>query len=388
MLDRAVNNRNFDNWIDEWSAARPAVAKPRLRDGTMRFGIFWPYAQTALPTTLLIERNPDVMDVTNHIRLARAVEQAGFDAILLPDGYAAQSHEASEIKFLDPSTSGVIWAVPLIMATKRIGIFSTLHTTYLHPLHIARFGAHLSHLSGGRWGWNIVAGHRITEASLFGYEELPDHENRYARAEEMVRIVRKLWESPLGVDHQSDLFKVRGRMRGPFPVGSPALVSAASSGRGHDFAIAHCDYLFGQVSQESGISEIISDMTARAEAANKPPPPLLITAVVLIRDEPGLARQHIEELYASFDPVVFDQLIGSRGRITQGGKVTDFPILAGTTDEVAEQIIDLHRRTGVSGLVLRMPYWAPEEALRLAPVFAKLQKAGVWSPPEARDYCW
>ncbi len=38
--------------------------------------------------------------------------------------------------------------------------------------------------------------------------------------------------------------------------------------------------------------------------------------------------------------------------------------------------------------MLQLPLWSKEEALRLAPVFAVLENAGVWTPPATREYCW
>ncbi len=62
-----------------------------------------------------------------------------------------------------------ILATPIIMATWHLGVFTTMHTPFLHPTQTARFGSHLDRLSGGRWGWgwNIVNGCRDYEASLF-----------------------------------------------------------------------------------------------------------------------------------------------------------------------------------------------------------------------------
>jgi alkanesulfonate monooxygenase SsuD/methylene tetrahydromethanopterin reductase-like flavin-dependent oxidoreductase (luciferase family) len=369
-------------------SARMRFRKPRLRDGKLRFGIFWPYSQTTMPSEMLAQRNPDVMDLDNHMRLAQSVEQAGFDMILVADGYAVPSTRAHEIMFQDPSTHAVIWTVPLIMATRRIGIVSTIHTTFFHPVQIARFGSHLAHLSGGRWGWNIVAGHRIGEARLFGHDQLLDHDVRYRQAEETLQVALKIWENPSGIDHDGEMFKVHGRMRGPFPPERPVLVNAASSATGRAFATRHCDFLFATVSDEAGIVTIADDLRARAAEAGRAPLPILITALVMVRPGAGAARREYDEIIASLDPVVQGALSEARGRITQGGKMTDFPVILGTEAEVAEQIIALYRNTGVGGLMLRLIYWTPQEIATLLPVLERLERAGVWVPPERRGHSW
>jgi alkanesulfonate monooxygenase SsuD/methylene tetrahydromethanopterin reductase-like flavin-dependent oxidoreductase (luciferase family) len=369
-------------------SARMRFRKPRLRDGKLRFGIFWPYSQTTMPSQMLAERNPDVMDLDNHMRLAQAVEEAGLDMILVADGYAVPSPRAAEILFQDPSTHAVIWAVPLIMATRRIGIVSTIHTTFFHPVQIARFGSHLAHLSGGRWGWNIVAGHRVGEARLFGHDQLLDHDFRYRQAEETLQVALKIWDSPDGVDHQGEMFKVQGRMRGPRPPERPVLVNAASSSTGRSFATRYCDFLFATVSDEEGIVSIARDLQARGADMGREPPPILITAIIFVRPGQGAAQREYDEIIGSLDPVVQGALSESRSRITQGGKMTDFPIIVGTEDEVAEQIIALHRVTGVGGLMFRLIYWTPQEIATLLPVFDRLERAGVWTRPEQRGHSW
>ena len=68
-------------WIE--ASARHGVRKPFKPDTSLRFGLFWPYSRTPIPSALVAARNPDVMDLGNHVRLARAVEKAGLDFALL-----------------------------------------------------------------------------------------------------------------------------------------------------------------------------------------------------------------------------------------------------------------------------------------------------------------
>jgi dimethylsulfone monooxygenase len=128
----------------------------------MRFGVFWPYSRTLIPSAAIAERNPDVLDVHNHVRLAQAIEAVGVDFTLIADGYAPASEENSRIGFQDPSTNAVIIAVPLMMATSRLGFISTMHTRFLHPVVIARWGAHLDWVSGGPLG--LECGQRFPPA--------------------------------------------------------------------------------------------------------------------------------------------------------------------------------------------------------------------------------
>ncbi len=78
--------------------------------------------------------------------------------------------------------------------TTRIMLISTMHVLYgpWHPLHLAKFGATLDHISGGRWGINVVTGHRAIEHEMFGWQQI-EHDRRYALASEFIEVLQRLW---------------------------------------------------------------------------------------------------------------------------------------------------------------------------------------------------
>ncbi|HVG50088.1 MAG TPA: LLM class flavin-dependent oxidoreductase, partial [Xanthobacteraceae bacterium] len=267
---------------------------------------------------------------------------------------------------------------------------STMHTRFLHPVVIARLGAHLDWISGGRWGWNVVNGFRPHEARLFGFEGKMDDDHGYSLADEAMEVIKALWAATSEpIDHRGEHFRVEGRIRKPVPPTLPLLVSAASSGRGREFAAKHCDYLFTTPLDMNDINEIDKEMKDHAAAMKRPVPQILILSDIFIRDEPGRAREEFDMLVNSQDPEAEKAWRGHLSAVAhKGRRGGDVMTFVGTTDEVTEQIVALRRQSNVTGLTLRLPLWSREEALRLGPVFAKLQKAGVWTPPAEREYCW
>ena len=386
-MDETRKPEPSSEWINV--APRAGVRKHFAPGQGLRFALFWPYSQTPIPSALVASRNPPVMDMRNHVELARAAEAAGLDFVLLPDGYASGSDQASDVGFQDPSTHGVLWALPLLLATERMGVLSTMHTTFMHPVQIARFGGHLDLLSGGRWGWNIVAGNRVGEARLFGHEELPEHALRYDMADENVRVVKELWQTPGAISHEGQNYRVQGRMRGPRPRTRPLMVSAASSERGRRFASEHCDYLFASITKPQDVAAIRADLDASAAETGRPAPPVLLFATAHIRDEPGAAQREWDEMQASLNPEAQKVWTSQLAKATHGGKLTrDFPVLLGTPEEVAQQARDLQSATGIAGFVLRMPLWGAEEARYLGRVLASLEATGHWTPPQKRGHGW
>lgn len=376
--------------MNYFNTTTASARKPRVADGSMRFGLFWPKARTMLPSAMMAERNPDPLDLENHMALARACESAGLDFILLGDGYAPSSDEGSLIGFQDPSMHAIILAAPIIMATQHMGVITTMHTPFLPPAQIARFGSHLDWLSGGRWGWNIVNGYRDYEASLFGFDTLPDSATQYDACEEALQIIETIWRGDFPVDFAGRHYTVRGKMRGPFPADRPALVCAAASERGQRFTARHCDFLFASPPSLADLPGVRRTVTGYAqEAGRQTPPEILVVADLLIRDEPGEGAALMETLMGSMIGPAGERWRGQMARLRRTeGSPGVFPAFAGTAEEVAEQILSAHRQWGLNGVLFRLPLWSAEEMLRVKPVFDRLQEAGVWVPPAQRGHSW
>ena len=145
----------------------------------------------------------------------------------------------------------------LARSTAHVGLIATASTTYSAPYDLARRFSTVDHLSGGRAGWNIVTTRYAGAAGNFGLTAHPPHEDRYARAEEFVEVVSRLWESwgadavrndqDRGIWADTDLirpvdfhgrfFDVSGALTLPrSPQGRPAFAQAGSSGPGVELA--------------------------------------------------------------------------------------------------------------------------------------------------------
>src|SRR5690606_22787502 len=95
-------------------------------------------------------------------------------------------------------------------ATTRLGLASTISTSYFDPYAVARSLASLDHLSAGRAAWNIVTSFQQAEAANFGLKDQLSREERYDRADEFVEVACKLWDSweddALVLDQQTPQF--------------------------------------------------------------------------------------------------------------------------------------------------------------------------------------
>ncbi|MFI7108795.1 LLM class flavin-dependent oxidoreductase [Nonomuraea sp. NPDC050227] len=232
-------------------------------------------------------------DVRHYQELARIAERGKLDSLFLADGVALQGdvrHNA--LGGLEPLTL----LAALASVTDHIGLIATVSTTYNEPFHVARKFASLDHISGGRAGWNIVTSASEAEALNFGVER-PTHAARYARADEFLEVVGKLWDSweddaILGdrtggryadtgkihpVEHIGRHFAVRGPLNtSRSPQGRPLLVQAGSSEDGKEFAARHAEAVFtAQQTLEEG-QEFYSDLKRRVAAHGRQPGDVLV----------------------------------------------------------------------------------------------------------------
>jgi FMNH2-dependent dimethyl sulfone monooxygenase len=132
--------------------------------------------------------------------------------------------------------------------TERIILVATSHVLYgpWHPLHFAKFTATLDHISKGRWGINVVTGHRAIEHEMFGWHRI-EHDRRYELAGEFLDAVQQLWAQTENFSFAPALssWKLDKAFVSPKPrYGRPLLVNATGSDAGIAFAARHSDVVF------------------------------------------------------------------------------------------------------------------------------------------------
>jgi FMN-dependent oxidoreductase (nitrilotriacetate monooxygenase family) len=220
--------------------------------------------------------------------IARKVEAAKLDAVFLADGPAWWGTGHRPSNNFEPITL----LTALATVTERIGLISTASTTFYEPFNLARLFASLDRISGGRAGWNIVTTFSEDAAYNFGLDGVPSHEERYARAQDFIDVVTKLWDSweddALVVDRESgdyvDTSKVHAidhvgpylKVRGPFsaprtPQGRPVYVQAGSSNEGRAFAARNAEAIFTAHQTIEDARAFYDDIKSKARALGRNP---------------------------------------------------------------------------------------------------------------------
>lgn len=100
--------------------------------------------------------------------------------------------------------------------TKNLSFAITASTSFEPPFLLAKRFSTLDHLTGGRFGWNIVTGWKKGAFKAIGLDEPTDHDLRYAQADEYLRVLYKyvLYECPCFINN-TDFYRGCGKVLGP-----------------------------------------------------------------------------------------------------------------------------------------------------------------------------
>ncbi|PBC51765.1 LLM class flavin-dependent oxidoreductase [Rhodococcus sp. ACPA1] len=380
--------------------------KPRTEDPSqLSLGHFFPSGKTNFLYSDEAARRTPAMTKANLVELAQAAERVGFDSLFIADNWSGHQRVAEEFGHQSPAYHAPLLAMALLATTEHIGVISTFHTTHHKPAHVARMGATLDAFSDGRWGWNVVTGFSADEAALFG-EPFIDHDERYVMAAEFVDIVKRLWTEHEPIDVDGKYYRVAGRIKTPRPVQDPhpLLVSAGASPAGAEFAARFCDQLVTLANTEELVREVDRRLAALTEKSKRAVGTCPFS-MAIVRPNEGEAEEEYARLLQTLNVEatkeiaadVLGSIESSRSMYEKMGEdeatrafggAGSVLQLIGTPEQVAEKIISLKRTTATSNVLINFPLWSPQELESFSPVLPYLREAGVWSPPQERNWSW
>jgi len=295
-----------------------------------------------------------------NLACSQRVDELGWDFIF-PVGRWRGS--GGRTHFQEFSLDVISLTAGLAARTKHCMVFTTWHVTYgMHPMHVAKIGAGIDHVSGGRWGLNVVTGWKPSEVGMFGLPFV-DKESRYRMADELLTMVEVLWEADDFVQLDGEFFHGTDCLVYPKPLQDPKplVVSAGQSAVGLEFAAKHADVVFiqggsGDRSEDvSAVAEVVQTVRAAAAAQGKDRLKVLLPVVLGARDTAEEAEAFRAEIIRLGD---FDAARNVLGDLVSGSE--------SFSEQTLEPVI-----LGVGGFKL---FGTPE---RVADVFEQLSEAGV-----------
>ncbi|OMP86860.1 Dibenzothiophene desulfurization enzyme A [Diplodia seriata] len=272
------------------------------------------------------DKSMNFNDIEHWVELAKTLEAGGFHAMFIADvlgGYDVYKNSLDEAV-----RSGAQWPVnepiqvvpAMAAATKHIGFGVTVSTTYEQPYHLARRLSTLDHLTKGRCGWNVVTGYLDSAARNLGRAAQPEHDERYAMAEEYMEVMYKLFQSSWREDavaldrargiythpdrvrpihHEGKHFTVPGpHICQPSPQRVPVIMQAGTSPAGTAFSSKHAEAVF--VSGHSPAACARGVASVREQAARHGRDPKAIKVIAKMCVVLGATQAEAERKYAEY----------------------------------------------------------------------------------------
>ncbi|MBV8138000.1 MAG: LLM class flavin-dependent oxidoreductase [Deltaproteobacteria bacterium] len=181
-----------------------------------------------------------LIDVDYVRRFAQAHERAGFDRILI--GYFSNGAD------------GFIVASYAAFVTEKLKLMLAHRPGFVAPTVAARKLATLDQFSGGRLAVHIITGGDDGEQRKDG--DFLSHDERYARTDEYVGILRRIWTADQPLDHEGRYYKFQGASSEVRPLQQPypPIYFGGSSDAALSIAGKHADVyaLWGEPLEEAG----------------------------------------------------------------------------------------------------------------------------------------
>ncbi|NMR29017.1 dimethylsulfone monooxygenase SfnG [Crystallibacter degradans] len=324
----------------------------------LKFAYWVPNVSGGLVVSTIEQRTS--WDFDYNKKLARIAENSGFEYALTQTRYAAsygadKQHEATS------------FSLALLGATEKLKVISAVHPGMWHPGVLAKFIITADHISGGRAAVNVVSGWLKDEFVNFGLEWL-EHDERYLRTEEFIRVLRGLWTeqeySQSGKYYNINNFTlnpapldVPGRAHPEIFFGGNSTAAQAAAGR-------TADWYFSNGKDLAGFEDNISGVTAAAAAVGRTPK-FGLNGFVIARETEAEAKDLLREIVAkAHRPAVegFRAAVQEAGASTKDGKGMwadssyedlvqyndGFKTgLIGTPEQIAQRIVDF-KKIGVN----------------------------------------
>ena len=264
--------------------------------------------------------------------IARICEKAKFDLTLFADTPAIPSlYQGSTDFYVRNGFKITPDPVPILTmmgaVTTRLGLGTTLSTSFYPPYLLARMVGTLDHLISGRFAWNVVTSASLGAALNYGQDGLTEHDDRYDIADEYLDLVRQLWGSwaPDAVveDRERNVFadpaKVKAinfkgryfKSKGPLnvvpaPGGQPVIIMAGTSPRGQRFAVGNADMVIAHKNTVRDMRAYTDQLRRQLSDAGRDPASCKVFFSIkpVLGDTPEIAKQRWERNYEMADPEI------------------------------------------------------------------------------------
>ena len=299
-------------------------------------------------------------------RLTQRSEAAGWDLTLIAE------LNLNDIKGVEaPALDAWSTAAALAAVTSSIELMVAVRPSFHQPALFAKQAANIDNISGGRLALNVVSSWWADEATQYGLE-FDQHDDRYARTGEWLKVVDGLWTQPR-FSFAGERYRLKDAVCEPKPVRKPrpTVYAGGESEAAKTLIATQCDAYVMHGDPVEAIGPKIADMAERRAGAGGPPMAFGMAAYAIVRDSEAEATRELERITAlppqpprGFDN--FEQWL-SGTQLERELKLQEYsvsnrglrPNLVGTPEQVRERIA-AYEGAGIDLLLLQMSPQAEE----------------------------
>jgi alkanesulfonate monooxygenase len=271
------------------------------------------------------QREPDIDYLA---QIARAADHLGFDGMLTPTGTWCED--------------AWLTTAALIRETRRLKFLVAFRPGVISPTLAAQMAGTYQRMSRGRLLLNVVTGGDAVEQQRFG--DWHDHDDRYARTDEFLSIVRGVWSGE-PFDFDGEHLKVAGATSLAPPDPLPGVYFGGSSPAALRVAARHADVYLTWGEPPAQVAEKIGRVRELAEREGRRVR-FGIRLHTITRDTSAEAWAEAQKLLDALSP---DQVAHAQG------------VLAASESTGQRRMVELHRGgldKGVRGLEISPGLWA------------------------------
>jgi alkanesulfonate monooxygenase SsuD/methylene tetrahydromethanopterin reductase-like flavin-dependent oxidoreductase (luciferase family) len=268
-----------------------------FNDQKMKLGLFGTNCSHGLTMT----HAPTTYKVTwEHTKeIAQRADELGFEA-LVP--IARWRGFGGTTNFNGNCYETYTWAAGLSEATNNIAIFATSHLPTVHPIVAAKAAVTIDHISGGRFGLNLVMGWFSPEMDMF-HGAQREHDQRYAFGQQWLDLVQKLWSEPGSFDFEGDFFSGENLEAYPKPhqAPRPVLINAGNSPSGVEFSARNVDINFASLDTLENMAQYTKNIRHKAREEYGRDISTMTYGLVVARDTEAEAKQAFQSVIDNGD---------------------------------------------------------------------------------------
>lgn len=198
------------------------------------------------------------------LEVAQRAEALGFSTTLIAE------LNLNDIKGPgEPVLEAWTTAAAVAARTERLEIMAAIRPGFRNPAVVAKMAANIDQLSRGRFTLNVVSAWWAEEARQYGMSFV-EHDERYARTEEFLRVLKGMWTEERTTVH-GRYGRVEEAYLAPKPVQQPwpRLYAGGESPAAKDLIARECDVYLMHGDDLATVRDKIAEMRQRAAGLNK-----------------------------------------------------------------------------------------------------------------------